>query len=73
MHKIPTPQQIKAARINCDCTQTEAAELCGVTTRAWQLWEADDRKIPWATWQLFLIKTNQHPIYGLRKELKSTP
>jgi DNA-binding transcriptional regulator YiaG len=66
MHKIPNAQLIKEMRIKLGFTQAEAAAYCGVTTRAWQLWEADDRKITWAAWELFLIKTDQHPIYGIR-------
>jgi DNA-binding transcriptional regulator YiaG len=66
MYKIPTAQQIKTLRIKFGCTQAEAAAYCGVTTRAWQMWEADDRKIPRAAWELFLIKTDQHPIYAIR-------
>lgn len=66
MYKIPSAQQIKAMRIKYGCTQAEAAAYCGVTTRAWQLWESDDRKIPWAAWQIFLIRTDQHPLYGVK-------
>ena len=34
-----------------------------VSTRAWQLWEAGDRKMPPGVWELFVIKVGLHPLY----------
>lgn len=52
-----TPDQIKEARRKAGLTQEQAAKLVHVTTRAWQLWEAGDRKMHPACWELFTIKT----------------
>lgn len=55
----PTPEQIKQARTDADLTQTEAAEVIHKGCRAWQQYEAGDRKMDAAYWELFLIKTKQ--------------
>ena len=44
-------------------TQKEAAALVHVSLRAWQLWEASDRKMPPAAWELCVIKCGMHPLY----------
>lgn len=36
----PTPAEIKSARIAAGKTQSEAAQIVGVTLRAWQNWES---------------------------------
>jgi putative transcriptional regulator len=62
MHRIsketlsPAPAQIIAARKAAKLTQTAAAALVYATCRAWQLWEAGDRKMGAASWELFRIK-----------------
>ncbi len=61
--KIPTPEEIQIIRIKANIDKETAADLCGVTLRAWQFWESGKRKMPSATWELLLIKTNNHPIY----------
>jgi putative transcriptional regulator len=52
----PKPEQIIAARTAAKLTQTAAAELVSVTLRAWQYWEAGDREMSAAMWELFQIK-----------------
>lgn len=52
-----TPEQIKTAREAAKLSTAEAAELVGVTRRAWQLWESGDRKMDKRSWELFTIKT----------------
>lgn len=52
----PAPEEIKAARTAADLTQTEAAELLYTTCRVWQQWEAGDRRMHPAFWELFRIK-----------------
>ncbi len=59
----PAPKKIKALRVSLDLTQQEAADSVHVTLRAWQLWEAGQRKMPAATWELFVIKAGLHPLY----------
>ncbi len=44
-------------------TQMEAAAMVSVSLRAWQLWEAGDRKMPPAAWELYAIKCGMHPLY----------
>jgi DNA-binding transcriptional regulator YiaG len=63
MLKSPSPDQIKTLRKALGYTQKEAAELVHVSSRAWQLWEAGDRKMPANVWELSLIKAGLHPLY----------
>ena len=52
----PTPDEISAARDRADLTQTQAAHLVHGTMRAWQEWEAGNRKMHPGLWELFNIK-----------------
>lgn len=63
----PSPEQIKSARLALGYTQKEAAALVHVSLRAWQMWEAGDRKMPPAVWELCVIKAGLHPLYAARK------
>lgn len=51
--------QIVKARRNAGHTQKQAAEVVRVTPRQWQRYESGETRIPWAVWELYLIKTNQ--------------
>lgn len=53
----PTKDQIKQARESAGLTQTQAAHLIHYTLRAWQRFEAGERKMHPALWELFCIKT----------------
>ena len=55
-HK-PSPEEILAARKAAGLTQTMAADLAHTTCRTWQQWEAGDRRMHPAFWELFKIKT----------------
>lgn len=58
----PTHAQVRAAREAAGLTQGEAAALVHGSSRTWQNWESEGpegRKIPLASWELFLIKTGQ--------------
>jgi len=57
--KSPTPEQIKAARANAGLTQSQAALMVYKTLNAWQKWEAGDRDMDPAVWELFLHKLGQ--------------
>lgn len=57
----PTPDQIRAAREAAGLTQTEAAGLVRAKLRAWQRWEAGERQMRASDWELFQLKTGQHP------------
>jgi len=50
---------IAEARINAGHTQKQAAEVVRVTPRQWQRYESGETRIPWAVWELYLLKTNQ--------------
>jgi DNA-binding transcriptional regulator YiaG len=52
----PTPEEIKEARANAGITQKNAAEILHTSIRAYQQWEAGDRAMHPAFWELFLVK-----------------
>ena len=54
----PSGTEIRAARISAGLTQTQAADLVHTTCRTWQQWEAEDRKMHPAFWELFRIKVS---------------
>jgi putative transcriptional regulator len=45
----------------------KVAELVHVSLRAWQLWEAGERKMPTRIWELCVIKAGLHPLYRAHK------
>ena len=53
----PTPVEIRAARLAAGLTQAAAAALVQAGLRSWSHWENGDRRMPAATWELFMIKT----------------
>jgi putative transcriptional regulator len=53
----PTPDQIKKARKESGLTQSQAASIVYSGLRCWQKWEAGDRKMHRALFELFKIKT----------------
>lgn len=53
----PTPASIALARQKAGHTQTQAASLIYKKLRAWQQWEAGDRKMDPALFELYRIKT----------------
>ena len=52
----PAPEEIRAAREAAGINQTQAAELVHSGMRAWQMWEAGDRRMHPGLWELFTIK-----------------
>lgn len=62
--KGPSPAEVRAAREAAGLTQTAAAALLHTTCRTWQQWEAGDRKMHPAFWELFRIKTARAPRKG---------
>jgi putative transcriptional regulator len=52
----PEPSVIEGARRRAGLTQTQAAELVHGSLRGWQQWEAGDRRMHPAFWELFLNK-----------------
>lgn len=53
----PSPSTIREARRLLGITQSKAAEMVHSTCRVWQQWEAGDRKMHPAFWELFQIKS----------------
>lgn len=54
----PKPDEIRAAREAAGLTQSTAAEIVHANLRSWQKWEAGERAMHPAFWELFLIKIN---------------
>jgi len=54
--KSPLPAEIRSARDAAGLTQTQAAALIHGTMRAWQEYEAGNRKLHPGLWELFLRK-----------------
>lgn len=52
----PDPQTVVLARKGFGLTQRAAAALIGCSMRAYQQWEAGDRRMPVYAWELLLIK-----------------
>jgi DNA-binding XRE family transcriptional regulator len=43
---VPEPSRLEAWRAREELTQEQAAEIAGVTRRAWQRWETGERSVP---------------------------
>lgn len=62
----PTPLEVKAARAAAGITQEAAAALIYQFSSAnWRAYESGRIKIHPSSWELFLLKTNQHPTLKL--------
>ncbi len=64
-------EQVKQARLAAGLSARDAGELVGVSGLTWQRWEGQSSRnteIPYAAWQLFLLRTNQHPEYTMQKK-----
>ena len=55
----PKPADIRAARELANLTQTAASELVHTRCRVWQQWEAGDRHMHPAFWELFCRKVKE--------------
>jgi len=59
-------QQLKGARTRLNLTTKEAAALLEVSESTFQRWEGQKKvgsTIPFAYWELFLLKTGCHPTH----------
>jgi len=76
----PTPNAVRQAREKAGLTQSQAAELVSpAVTAPYKTWagyetpasepgrRSNHRAIPLATWELFLLLTDQHPSMRLNK------
>lgn len=70
----PTSAEVRQARERAKLTQTDAAKLVSPSKtkpyRTWQNYEIEagqkgHRAIPLATWELFLLLTDQHPTHRM--------
>jgi putative transcriptional regulator len=55
----PTPVAVRTAREAAGLSQTAAGALLHTTCRTWQQWEAGDRRMHPAFWELFTLKIAQ--------------
>lgn len=55
--RYPDPGEIRVAREVAGLSQTAAAELVHAACRTWQQWEAGDRRMHPAFWDLFCLKS----------------
>jgi putative transcriptional regulator len=62
MTPSPSPVTIKQAREAAGQTQAEAAKLVHADLRSWQRWEAGERKMHPAFWDLYQVKTQPHGV-----------
>lgn len=53
----PLPSVIQGAREAAKLTQGQAAALVHTTDRVWRQWEAGDRQMHPAFWELFQLKS----------------
>lgn len=64
-------EDVKEARLNAGLSAREAASLTGVSTVTWQRYEGQSSRkteIPFATWELFLLKVGAHPTHEVREK-----
>ncbi len=65
--KIPNSKEIRTAREKAGLTQAQAADLVHYSfSTGWSRVELGQTPMPLDKWELFLIKTNQHPQYKRR-------
>lgn len=65
----PIPEQIRVARDAAGQTQAEAATLIHLERRmTWADYEAGRRQMPAASWELYLLRTGQHPRWQLAQK-----
>lgn len=54
---MPTPEEIKAARLAAGLTQRQAAERIGYKLRSWEDWEQGKRNMRQVVFDVFKTKT----------------
>ena len=62
---LPTPENILQARKAIEMTQEAAGQVLGKGNREWRRWESGDTAMTEQAFELFLLKTNQHPTLQL--------
>lgn len=67
-------ETVKEARLKAGLTTKQAAALVGVKEITWKRWEGQTSKlteIPFAHWELFLLKTGEHPTHFIAEKVNS--
>jgi putative transcriptional regulator len=64
-----TPSKILSSRQAAGLSQAKAAALIGYTLAAWQQWEHGRRAIHPSIFELFLLKSGQHPLLELTRKV----
>ena len=64
----PTADEITAARNAAGLTQAKAAHLVHVAIGTWKQYESGIRTPHGATWELYLLKSGQHPTHIISKK-----
>lgn len=57
-YRSPTPEQIREARRKAGQTQAQAGAAIYATRRTWQNWEAGERSMHPALFELYVLKTS---------------
>jgi putative transcriptional regulator len=58
---LPSPENVLQARKAAGMTQTEAGAVLGSHNSVWRKYELGTRQMSAPLWELFLLKTDQHP------------
>ena len=61
----PTPEDVLQARKAAGLTQEAAGQVLGRHNREWRKWESGTAGMADSTFELFLLKTGQHPTLTL--------
>lgn len=72
--QIPTPDQVRAARLAAGLKQRECAVLFGYALRSWQQKEdpgSGNRALSLGEWHFLLLLAGQHPDYIFSKREKN--
>ncbi|MCA8003520.1 helix-turn-helix domain-containing protein [Burkholderia metallica] len=70
--EIPAEEEIVLVRNAAGLTQREAAALVHTTMRTWRSWEAGERRMHPAIWELFHLKVAIFPLPGgIRDQMAS--
>jgi transcriptional regulator with XRE-family HTH domain len=68
MDMKPTKEQVKEARLKAGLTQKQAAEVLKIQNDShWRRWELGGSNMSENDYELFLLLTDQHPVYRLAK------
>jgi hypothetical protein len=59
--RSPHPDEIYSLRLDLGLTQADCAAMVCYTSRAWQYCETGERRMHPAAWELFRLKTMNHP------------